>query len=152
MGLLDVPYCPNTECPNKDRLKKGEKCPKCGETVRMFSISDAVVLFNAKDKPTFELPFKEAEEQGKRVVTINDAVLSEDGIGKHLTLHTEAAQKHGYSLLNVTQTPAKFVIYLSLVFERKDNPIPKYVICTYCKTRFDSNKFFKCPSCGAIGE
>lgn len=151
MGLFDVPYCSNTECPNKDKLKKGDSCPRCGAPVRMFSISDAISLFDAKDNPTFELPFKEADEKGKRVVTINDSVLSEDGIGKHLKIHTESAQKYGYFLFNVTQTPAQFVIYLTLIFEKRDITPPKFTVCNYCKTRFDLNKFFKCPNCGATG-
>ena len=153
MGIFfkDVPYCPNTECPNKDKLRKDDKCPKCGAPVRMFSIGEAITLFNAKDNPTFESPFMEAEKQGKRMVTINDSVLSEDGIGKHLKIHTEAAQKYGYSLLSVTQTPARFVIYMSLVFEKKDIMPTKFVTCNYCKSHYDANQYFKCPNCGATG-
>ena len=154
MGIFfkEVPYCPNTECPNKGKLKKNDNCPKCGTSVQMFSVRDAITLFNAKDNPnqTFESPFMEAKKQGKQIVTINDSVLSEDGIGKHLKIHTEAAQKYGYSLLNVTQTPAQFVIYMSLVFEKKDM-LTKFVTCNYCKSHYDANQYFKCPNCGATG-
>lgn len=154
MGIFDVPYCPNPDCPNKDKLKKGEKCPKCGTSVKMFSISDAITLFNAKDRShpkdqtLYDTPFVEADKQGRRMVTINDSVLSADGIGKHLKIHTEAAQKYGYSLVNVTQTPAQFVIFMSLVFEKKEMT-PKFVNCHYCKSRYDANQYFKCPNCGA---
>jgi hypothetical protein len=96
-----------------------------------------------------EQPFKEADEKGKRLVTINDSVLSEDGIGKHLELHTEAAQKYGYSFISLTQTPAQFVIYMSMVFEKKEITPTKFVTCTYCHSRYDANQYFKCPNCGA---
>lgn len=149
MGIFDVPYCPNTECPNKDKLKKGENCPKCGTLSRMFGISDAITLFNAKDHLQFEAPFIEAEEQGRRMVTINDSVLSADGIGKHLKLHTEAAQKYGYSFISLTQTPAQYVIYMSLVFEKKEMKPTKFVNCLHCNARYDANQYFKCLNCGA---
>lgn len=150
MGIFDVPYCPNTKCPNKDKLKKNEACPKCNTYSKMFGISDAVTLFNAKDIVIHELPFIEAEEQGKRAITINDSVLSADGIGKHLKIHTEAAQKYGYSLVNVIQTPAKYIIYLSLIFEKKEIKLTKFVNCSHCNARFDSNEYYKCPNCGAV--
>lgn len=149
MGIFDIPYCPNTDCLNKDKLKKGEICPKCGTPVQMFGISDAITLFNAKDHLKYETPFMEAEKQGKRMITLNDSVLSEDGIGKHLKLHTDAAQKYGYSLLNVTQTPARYVIYMSLVFEKKEMKLTKFVDCLHCKAHYDANQYFKCPNCGA---
>lgn len=96
----------------------------------------------------FEKPFKDADEEGKRIVTINDSVLSADGIGKHLKIHSEAAGKYGYSLVNMTQTPAQFCIFMSMVFEKKEIT-PKFVTCTYCKSRYDANQYFKCPNCGA---
>jgi hypothetical protein len=149
MGIFDVSYCPNTECPNKDKVKKGDNCPVCGTPSRMFGISDAISLMNAKDHLKFEAPFIEAEKQGKRMVTINDSVLSADGIGKHLKLQTEAAQKYGYSLVNVTQTPAQFCIFMVMVFEKKEITPTKFVNCSYCKSRYDANQYFRCPNCGA---
>ena len=147
-GIFDVPYCPNTECLNKDKLKKGENCSKCGASARIFGVSDAITLFNPKDGVLHDAPFIEADNQGKRMVTINDSVLSADGIGKHLKIHTEAAQKYGYSLVNVTQTPAQYVIYMSLVFEKAGKPT-KFVSCLHCSVRYDANEYFKCPNCGA---
>jgi hypothetical protein len=97
-----------------------------------------------------EIPFREADGQGKRMVTVNDSVLSEDGIGKHLKLHTEAAQKYGYSLINITQTPARYVIYMSMVFEKKEMTTARFIICSYCKARYDANQYFKCPNCGGL--
>ena len=107
-------------------------------------------LSQGSDVPISEKPFKDADEQGKRIVTINDLVLSPDGIGKHLKIHTEAAGKYGYSLINMTQNPDQFCIYMALVFEKKEITPTKFVNCSYCKSHYDANKYFKCPNCGAL--
>ena len=95
------------------------------------------------------IPFRDADKIGKRIVTINDAVLSADGIGKHLKIHTEAAGKYGYSLNHMTQTPDQFCIFMTMVFEKKEITPTKFVNCSYCKSRYDANQYFKCPNCGA---
>ena len=148
-----------------------KECAKCGKQVRWFSKiwekQDSFPEFYGKtlcvdchteldvSAPQKEVvtelknPFRDADEQGKRIVTINDAVLSEDGIGKHLKLHTEAAEKYGYSLTNMTQTPAQFCIYMSMIFEKKEMKSTRFVNCSYCKARYDANQYYKCPNCGA---
>src|ERR1035437_745543 len=69
-----------------------------------------VYLTNKKERK-YENPFEEANAQGKRSVTINDIVLSADGIGKHLKIHVDAAEKYGYSLINMTQTETQFSFF-----------------------------------------
>lgn len=118
-------------------------CNDCGVDLNKIVVQE-------DQKLGYEKPFLQADEQGMRLVTINDSVLSEDGIGKHLKLHTDAAQKYGYSFVNLTQTPARYVIYMAMVFEKKNVSVPKLVECTYCKATYDLNKYFKCPNCSAV--
>jgi hypothetical protein len=149
-----------------------KECAKCGKKVRWLTwkwekknffpelfgkelcAECTTELSNSiREKETLmklEKPFKEGIEQGKRIVTINDSVLSEDGIGKHLKLYTDAAQKYGYSFISLNQTPAQYVIFMAMVFEIKEGLIPKFVNCSHCQSRYNSNEYFKCPNCGAI--
>jgi hypothetical protein len=49
MGLFDVMYCPNRDCPYDKPLKKGdETCPQCGTKGQLFGISEATELTKSK--------------------------------------------------------------------------------------------------------
>lgn len=49
VGILDVPYCPNPDCP-QEKLKKGEKCPLCGALAEEFGVSAAGNLLAEKKR------------------------------------------------------------------------------------------------------
>lgn len=42
--------CPKEECPNKNSLKKGDKCPACGAEAKEFGFFDLKLLLEVKDK------------------------------------------------------------------------------------------------------
>jgi hypothetical protein len=130
-----------------DYFIQAEKC--CAYSTKENSQTE-LGLSHKEVVSEFEEPFRDADEHGKRIVTINDSVLSADGIGKHLKIHTEAAGKYGYSLINMTQTPSQFCIFMAMVFEKKEITQTKFVNCSYCKSRYDANQYFKCPNCGGI--
>lgn len=41
-------YCPNGGCEFERTLKKGEKCPRCGEEAKPFGMMDGAALFATK--------------------------------------------------------------------------------------------------------
>ena len=43
-------FCPKEECPNKNSLKKGDKCPACGAEAKEFGFFDLKLLLEVKDK------------------------------------------------------------------------------------------------------
>jgi len=47
MGILEVRYCPNPEC-EQEKLKEGERCPKCGSLAQKFGIRQASNLLYQK--------------------------------------------------------------------------------------------------------
>ena len=101
----------------------------------------------------FEEPFSQADNDGKRMVTVTDVVFSEDGVGKHLKLHVESAEKYGYSFVSLNQGNGQNMLKLInmvMVFEKKEIKPARFVECPHCTARFDANLYFKCPNCGAL--
>jgi hypothetical protein len=95
--------------------------------------------------------FSEALEQGRRIVVVKDAVLSADGIGKHIEIISKVAEKYGYAFKSETHFPDSVGIACSFIFEKI---IPtadetNFINCTHCTTRYDANQYFKCPQCGS---
>jgi hypothetical protein len=41
-------YCPNANCECEKKLKKGEKCPRCGKEAKSFGMMDGAALFATK--------------------------------------------------------------------------------------------------------
>ena len=104
----------------------------------------------------FGQQFKDALKQGKRQVIIQDVVQSADGIGKHIELVSQVAEKHDYLFKQETHTLNNYgfgvgVISLTMVFEKVITTANEtnFVNCKYCFTRYDANQFFKCPKCGS---
>jgi len=130
-----------------DAQRKMYKCQYCGQEYRhIHSCTQAPQV-----KDHWEKPFKEALEQGRRIVVIKDAVLSPDGIGKHIETYSKVAEKFGYAYKSETHFPDAIGISLTLIFEKV---IPtanetNFVNCEHCTTRYDANQYFKCPNCGS---
>jgi len=102
-------------------MNEGETCPQCGERWKGIHKCPKALTGEEYLALKYEKPFIEAKQQDKKVVVINDSVLSEDGIGKHLKIHTEAAEKYGYSLNHMNRSKGgDIVIYMDLVFEKKE--------------------------------
>jgi len=104
----------------------------------------------------FGQQFKDALEQGRRQVIIQDVVQSADGISKHIESVQTAAEKYGYIFKQETHVVSSYgfgsgVINLTMSFEKV---IPtanetNFINCTHCTSRYDANRYFKCPQCGA---
>jgi len=132
-----------------DSQRKMYKCQYCGQEYR-FGHS-CFEMQPQKVKDHYEKPFKEALEQGKRIVVVKDAVLSADGIGKHIETYSKCAEKHGYAFKSETHFPDSVGIACSFIFEKI---IPtadetNFINCAHCTSRYDANQYFKCPQCGA---
>jgi hypothetical protein len=153
----------------------GERCAKCGKELRGFFEKHAWgssgfydnfcpeykgrklclpcirEIRNGKKPIPTEKHFKDALEEGRRIVVIKDAVMSADGIGKHIELYSHVAEKFGYVYKSETHFPDAVGISLSIIFEKV---IPtanetNFVNCEYCTARYDANLYFKCPQCGS---
>lgn len=127
----------------------GEKlCFSCrNEIVKKECKAHNAPLYAKQYGPSFE----EALEEGRRIVVVKEAVFSPDGIGKHIDIISEVAEKYGYTFKSETHFPDSIGIACSFIFERI---IPKanetnFINCTHCATRYDANQYFKCPECGS---
>jgi DNA-binding transcriptional MocR family regulator len=70
MGVFDVPYCPDQEC-DQERLKEGQKCPKCGTLAQKFGINDATQLMQRKK---LQIKIKE----GAKEILVSEEMTDED--------------------------------------------------------------------------
>ncbi len=104
----------------------------------------------------FGQQFRDALKQGKRQVVIQDLVQSADGVGKHIELLSNVAEKYGYLFKQQTHTLTEnygfgaSAISITMVFEKIITTINEtnFINCSYCKSRYDANQYFKCPNCG----
>jgi hypothetical protein len=94
-----------------------------------------------------ELPFREAEKYGRRNVIFQDVLvdLMKDK-GQRLASYTHYAEKHGYTLKQVSETADTLMTFERIVTTKDQT---NFVNCQYCKTRYDANQYFKCPQCGS---
>jgi ssDNA-binding Zn-finger/Zn-ribbon topoisomerase 1 len=144
----------------------GKICAECGKKLSYFSVGENQALWLTPNMlmeyPQYknkmfcrqcaililtESPFREATEQGKRTLVVQDMVWSLFADrGKSLTAYANAAQKFGYRLKEMQGG-------ILMVFEKaittKDETW--FVNCQYCKIRYDANQYFKCPQCGSPG-
>lgn len=125
-------------------------CHGCFDEILREVRNTQTLSFQQFQQQKLEQPFKEALEEGRRVVVIRDAVLTSDGIGKHLEKTSRIAEKFGYIFKSESHTSDMFgnpnTFYMT--FE-KNTETQKFVNCDHCTTRYDANQYFKCPKCGA---
>jgi hypothetical protein len=104
----------------------------------------------------FGQQFKDALQQSKRQVVVQDVVQSADGLSKHMESVSSVAEKYGYLFKQETHVLGNYgfgarVITLTMVFEKAITTANEtnFVKCDYCTTRYDANQYFKCPKCGS---
>jgi len=122
------------------------KCEHCGQEYRFVHQCYEMQPQKVKDKE--EKPFKEALEQGRRTVIINNTATNPQWMAK-------IADKYGFAIKQVNQTgtmpffssvPIYMIIAEKVMTTEKET---KFINCSYCQTRYDSNEYFKCPQCGS---
>jgi hypothetical protein len=128
----------------------GEKL--CSSCISEIVEKDCATHNEAIDAKQYGPTFEEALEQGRRIVVVKYAVLSADGIGKHIEIVSKIAEKYGYAFKSETHFPDSLGIACSFIFEKI---IPtanetNFINCKYCTSRYDANQYFKCPQCGSL--
>ncbi|MGA3190918.1 MAG: hypothetical protein ABSD73_00210 [Candidatus Bathyarchaeia archaeon] len=109
-------------------------------------------------KETAERQFREAQD-GKTAFIQDDAQTVLQDRQKRLTIYTDVAAKFGYTFKQIEDAAYNRSAYsipvqihpATMIFEKAiaTNKETNFLNCQYCKTRYDTNQYFKCPQCGS---
>jgi hypothetical protein len=111
---------------------------------------------NTGIRDIYEKQFRVAQEQGRQIVVIKDAVFSADGIGKHIENYSKASEKFGYAYKSETHFPDSVGISLSIIFEKIQETRNVQVFLDFSSLKDEMAKggvvmtTYKCPNCNGM--